>query len=216
MTCYYIEIQNVVNSALSEIQQQHKKGRLVNSPVSNTHFLVRWVSKHLKSQTFDRCVVDDLKRWQKMGRSKGTQSELMFTFENISRFYGQFLPADEAPKPVLDSQINEFLDQLYDKGWSYCSEYEVTEKVQVYTEGDNSLVLCAKQCDDCFEGGSELVKPMSFYVRGNHAEFIKLATDAGFLLHKRTKYKSLVKYHGEYLLFPNNAGNQLAEIPIGF
>ncbi|MDW2095388.1 DUF2913 family protein, partial [Vibrio sp. 1866] len=27
---------------------------------------------------------------------------------------------------------------------------------------------------------------------------------------------SMVKYHGEYLIFPANEGNQLAEIPLSF
>ncbi|GLO60790.1 hypothetical protein MACH09_12980 [Vibrio sp. MACH09] len=216
MTSYYIEIQNLVNTALKDVGEQHSKGKLINAPISNTHYMVRWVSKMLKAQTFDRCVLDDLKRWQKAGRSKGTQSELIFTFENISKFYAKHMPVDVEPKPILDSQIDAFLEQMYQLGWSYCTEDPVTDKFQVFTDGDNSLVLCANQCDDCFEGGSELVKPMSFYVRGNHAEFIEQATNAGFLLHKRTKYKSKVKYHGEYLVFPSNMGNQLAEIPLSF
>ena len=216
MTAYYIEIQNVVNTALHEIKQQHDSGKLANAPVSNTHFMVRWVSKSIKAQRFHRSVVDDLVRWQKAGRSKGTQSELMFTFENISKFYAHFLPVDQEPKPVLDSEIDAFLDYMETQNWSICTSYDLTEKVQIFSEGENSFVVCSKQCDDCFEGGSELVKPMSFYVRGNHAEFVRQATKAGFLLHKITKYKSNVKYHGEYLVFPKNMGNQLAEIPIGF
>lgn len=216
MTAYYIEIQKLVNTALTDIGELHKKGRVVNAPISNTHYMVRWVSKMLKAQTFHRNVVDDLKRWQKAGRSKGTQSELMLTFEKISKFYQKYMPIDKEPKMILDAQIDAFMEHMYQRGWSYCSEYEVTGKIQVYTEGDNSLVLCAKQCDDCFDGGAELVKPMSFYVRGNHAEFVREATNAGFLVHKMTKYKSKVKYHGEYIVFPKNIGNQLAEIPIDF
>ncbi|QSA19892.1 DUF2913 family protein, partial [Vibrio furnissii] len=33
---------------------------------------------------------------------------------------------------------------------------------------------------------------------------------AGFMLHKRTDYKSNVKYHGEYLVYPGNMGLQVA------
>lgn len=216
MAIYSIEIQNVVNLALEELEQQHKKGKVANTPVSNTYFLVRWVTLSLKTQRFDRCVRDDLVRWQKMGRSKGTQSELMFTFRNISKFYGQLLPIDKEPKAILDSDIEAFLEVLEKANWGVSTEFELTEKIQVFTEGDNSFLLCAKQCDDCFEGGSELVKPMSFFVRGHHAEFVRLASDFGFMLHKRTDYKSVVKYHGEYLIYPKNQGNQVAEIPIGF
>ena len=216
MSVYSVEIQKVVNAALGELDAEHKKGKVANTPVSNTHFLVRWVTRSLKTQRFHRCVRDDLSRWQKMGRSKGTQSELMFTFQNISKFYGDFLPEGIEPKAILDSDIEAFMELMESHNWGVSTEFDLTEKIQVFTEGDNSLLLCSKQCDDCFEGGAELVKPMSFFVRGNHAEFIRLATEAGFMVHKRTDYKSVVKYHGEYLIYPNNQGTQLAEIPIGY
>lgn len=216
MPVYSEEIQKVVNTALEELKQQHKQGKLANTPVSNTHFLVRWVTKSLKNHRFHSSVGKDLIRWQKMGRSKGTESDLLFTFENISRFYGRFLPEGEAEKPIRDADIEAFLDQMEEQQWSVCTEHDLTEKTQIFTEGDSSLVLCARQCDECFEGGEILVKPISFFVRGNHAEFIRLATEAGFLVHKRTDYKSVVKYHGEYLVYPGNQGKQLAEIPIGF
>ena len=216
MALYSVEIQNVVNSALDEIEQQHVKGKLANTPVSNTHFLLRWVTLSLKSQRFDRCVRDDLVRWQKMGRSKGTQSDLMSRFSNISKFYGKLVPIDADPKQITDADIEAFLELMEKADWGVSTEFELTEKIQVFTEGDNSFLLCAKQCDDCFDGGTELVKPMSFFVRGHHAEFIRLASEFGFMLHKRTDYKSLVKYHGEYLIYPKNQGIQLAEIPLGF
>ena len=221
MAIYSEEIQNLVNSALEELKQEHKKGKLADTPVSNTHFLVRWVTRSLKTQRFPRCVGDDLTRWQKAGRSKGTGSELLFIFQNISDFYGHFLPAGKEAKEILDADIEAFLDLMEQENWSVCTEYDLTEKTQIFTEGDNSLVLCARQCEECFanaddKGHEVLCKPISLFVRGNHAKFVELATKAGFLVHKVTAYKSRVKYHGEYLVFPKNQGNQLAEIPIGF
>ncbi len=210
---YSVDIQNVVNSALEELQLEHNKGKLANTPVSNTHFLLRWVTRSLKTQRFPHTVRHDLERWQKMGRSQGSQADLMSAFRIISTFYGQFLPPDDEPKAILDSDIEAFLEVMEQHGWGVSTEFELTEKIQVFTDGENSFLLCAKQCDDCFEGGSELVKPMSFFVRGDHTEFIKLAAESGFLLHKQTDYKSVVKYHGEYLIYPNNQGPKLAEIP---
>ena len=49
--------------------------------------------------------------------------------------------------------------------------------------------------------GELMVKPMNWFVRGNHAEFIQAAMEAGFMLHKVTDYKSAVKYHGEYIVY---------------
>ncbi len=213
---HYIDIQNVVNTALKELELEHNKGKLANTPVSNTHFLLRWMTRSLKTQRFPNTVSQDLVRWQKMGRSQGSQSDFMSIFKTISTFYRQFLPLNDKPKAILDSDIETFLEVMEQHEWGVSTEFELTEKIQVFTDGENSLLLCAKQCDDCFEGGSELVKPMSFFVRGNHSEFIKLATESGFLLHKQTDYKSVVKYHGEYLIYPNNQGPKLAEIPNGF
>ncbi|KOO11963.1 alpha-acetolactate decarboxylase, partial [Vibrio xuii] len=48
------------------------------------------------------------------------------------------------------------------------------------------------------------------------AQFIEKAAAAGFMVHKVTDYKSNVKYHGEYLVFPGNRGQHLAEIPLSF
>ncbi|WP_105902727.1 DUF2913 family protein [Vibrio gangliei] len=215
MMQYSQEIQRVVNTALSELKQQHQNGKLANTPITNTHFIARWVTKSIKSQQFDRCVKDDLVRWQKASRSKGSASELLATFERIAKLYQTFLPVDGEPKPVKDADIEAFMDHMENKGWEVVNEFELTEKTQIFADQANSFVLCAKQCDDCFDG-EWLVKPMSFYVRGNHAEFITEATEHGFLLHKQTDYKSIVKYHGEYLIYPNNVGLKLAEIPFNY
>ncbi len=215
MSKYHIEIQNLVNTALNEMAEEHKKGRLPDTPVSNTHFILRWITRAIKGQRFHRVVSGDLLHWQKTGRSKGTQLDLLLLFRQISSLYAEFTPESKESKPVLDSDIEDFIDFMEAQGWAVCTEYDVREKIQVFTEGESSFLLCSYQCEDCFDA-SDLVKPMSWYVRGNHAEFVRLATNQGFLVHKVTDYKSKVKYHGEYLVYPNNQGPRLAEIPIGY
>lgn len=215
MSNYTIEIQNVVNSALAEMAAEHQSGKLANAPVANNHYLVRWVTRSLKNQRFPRCVVADLTRWQKAGRSKGNDAGLLFLFQRISAFYARCFAAGE--KTLLDSDIEAFLDQMEQAGWEVSTAEPLVNagKVQIFTEGQNSLALCADQCESCFDGET-LIKPMSWFVRGNHAEFIERATAAGFMVHKVTDYKSNVKYHGEYRIFPCNLGDQLAEIPLSF
>lgn len=209
---YSVEIQNVVNSALAELKELHDTKKLANTPITNTHFLARWVTKSIKSQGFDGCVKNDLIRWQKLSRSKGAGSELVSLFERISALYHRLLPIEQASKPVTDKQIEMFMDHMEAQGWEVVNEFELTEKIQVFADQPNSFVLCAKQCEECFDG-ENLTKPMSFYVRGNHIAFVEEASKSGFLLHKQTDYKSIVKYHGEYVVFPNNVGKSLAEIP---
>ncbi|CAH8194160.1 MULTISPECIES: DUF2913 family protein [Vibrio] len=216
MSEYYIEIQRVVNTALEELQAEHQAGKLADAPLANNHFLVHWVSKALKAQRFERCVVDDLNRWQKAGRSKGNQSELLFTFKRISAFYAHFFNGDFDNK-ITDKRIEAFLDFMEAEGWDVnnCDPLVNVGKVQIFTDGQNSFALCGDQCDNCFDG-ELMVKPMNWFVRGHHADFVEKAFQAGFMLYKRTDYKSNVKYHGEYLVYPNNQGPQVAEIPLGF
>ena len=104
---------------------------------------------------------------------------------------------------------------MEEQGWEVSTSEPLVNcgKVQIFTEGPNSLALCSDQCDNCFDG-EEMVKPMSWFVRGHHADFVEKASAAGFMVHKVTDYKSNVKYHGEYIVFPANRGNQLAEIPL--
>ncbi len=217
MTSYTVEIQNLVNTALAELGNEHQSGKLANAPVANNHYLVRWVTKALKDQRFDRCVGDDLTRWQKAGRSKGNEAALMMIFQRISSFYAEFFANHPAENSVKDSAIEAFLDCMEAAGWEVSTSEALVGagKVQIYTDGQNSLALCANQCEACFDG-ENLVKPMSWFVRGHHAAFVEAATKAGFMVHKITDYKSNVKYHGEYKVFPANQGTQLAEIPLSF
>ncbi len=70
MANYHLEIQNVVNTALAELEAEHKAGKIANAPVANNHFLVHLVTKALKAQRFHRCVGDDLTQWQKAGAQR--------------------------------------------------------------------------------------------------------------------------------------------------
>jgi hypothetical protein len=217
MSNYTLEIQKLIRSALEEVSTEHQSGRLVDGTKANNLFLVRWVTKALKSQQFSKQVSEDLVRWQKQGRSKGHHSDLMSTFKRIHAFYAHFFPEGEQERPITDKSIDIFLDMMEQNGWEVSTSEPLVGcgKVQIFTKGPNSLALCSSQCDDCFNG-EELVRPMSWFVRGHHADFVAKASAAGFMVHKVTDYKSNVKYHGEYLIFPSNIGNQLAEIPLSF
>ncbi len=214
---YYLEIQKVVNDAIEALEQQHQSGKLLNAPNANKQFLLRWVTKTIKDQSYDHCVAKDLIAWQKMGRSQGNKLELEAIFRRISAYYRQFFPVGADNTNLTDQQIEQLLDRFEELGWEVSTAEPIVGegKVQIYTEGQNSVALCSNQCESCFDGET-LAKPMSVFVRGNHAQFIEETSKAGFMVHKRTDYKSNVKYHGEYLIYPMNHGVQLAEIPLSF
>lgn len=215
---YAQQLMALIECALQELGQEQKSGKLANTPVSNTNFLLRWITKSIKQQRFSKLMAKDLLAWQKEGRSQGSKTQLHQRFVTLNEFYRLYFPQDSEPAAVKDKQIEQLMDVMEELGWSVSNEYDLTEssKSQLFTEGESSFVLCADQCESCFDGGEDLVRPMSFYVRGDHAQFIKHATHCGLMLHKQTDYKSKVKYHGEYLIYPANQGQQLAEIPFGF
>lgn len=64
--------------------------------------------------------------------------------------------------------------------------------------------LCVKQYQQALSESGELIKPISLYVRGDVKQLVDMAYKHGLLLFKVTDYKSLVKYHGEYIVYPAN------------
>ncbi|SHO56398.1 DUF2913 family protein [Vibrio quintilis] len=213
---YSQEIYQLVETALEELSQEHQRGKLADAPVPNQYYLVRWITKSLKQKRFPRSVTDDLIRWQKAGRSQGNSVMFEPLFRKILAYYDDFFQSDRSNQ-ITDKQIEQFLDKLETAGWEVSTAEELVGcgKVQLFTEQPNSMAICCGQCETCFDG-ELLMHPMSWFVRGNHAQLIELAWQAGFMVHKRTDYKSNVKYHGEYLIYPGNRGEQLAEIPLGF
>ncbi|GEK15040.1 DUF2913 family protein [Aliivibrio fischeri] len=213
---YYQEIQRVINSALGDLQESKDSGRLPKNPVSANHFLIRWVTTAIKSQRFAHCVAKDLMTWQKEGRTKGTGTQLPVRFEQYSRLYAELAPVEQATS-ISKSAIMAWSESLEEKEWCVTTEYEVLEKASLFSDGDHSFIICSTQLESCFDAESEeLIKPLTCYVRGNHHEFVESAFEHGLMVHKRSDYKSKVKYHGEYLIYPHNHGTQLGEIPFSF
>ena len=176
MSNYTKEIQNLVNSALEELDQEHRSGKLANAPVANNHYLVRWVTKALKSQRFGRAVGDDLTRWQKAGRSKGNDAGLLFIFKRISAFYAQFFPEGEESKVIKDSDIESFLDLMEQAGWEVSTSEQLVGcgKIQIFTEGHATYVLHRAGIEF---GYAELVV---FLKRIRKAKFLFIESEALF------------------------------------
>lgn len=214
-TVYYQEIQHVVNQGLAELNEEQARGRVPKNPVSETHFIVRWVTKAIKTHRFDRCVVKDLMGWQQEGRSKGTSAGLKVRFEHISALYGRVVPVDSDVEKITQDEITALLAQFEDESWFVVTDHEISGKAKLFSDGDNSLVVCKAKLESVFDAGV-LVKPLTCYVRGNHNEFLEMTAKAGLLVHKKSDYKSIVKYHGEYQIWPENQSSELAELPLSF
>ncbi|MBD8513933.1 DUF2913 family protein [Photobacterium sp. CAU 1568] len=213
MAAFYQELNKLVDEGLAELESSVTAGKTPNNPVSETHFMSAWITKVIKQQRYDHCVAKTLLGWQQMARSMGKQAQLKLKFEHLAWALSGVLTEEGTTSPVKSEQLDRFYSALLQLDWVVATEYEVNRKVTHHTDGQASLVVCAKQSNEAFDEAGRLAKPLSVFVRGNIQQCIDLAYQQGLLLYKVTDYKSLVKYHGEYILYPDNAGDYLPELP---
>jgi hypothetical protein len=213
MAIYSQEIYKVVTTGLNELESSQAAGKTPRNPVSEAHYLNAWVTKSIKQQSFDRSVVKTLTMWQQQGRSMGKNAQLKLNFECLAETLAGVKNADDEAKWVTQETLEVFNAALEHDGWLITAEFEVNRKVTHFTDGQASLVVCSKQYQNAFDEQGQLVKPLSLYVRGNIQSFIDLAFASGLLLFKVTDYKSKVKYHGEFVIYPANNGEHLPELP---
>ncbi|WP_413111637.1 DUF2913 family protein [Thaumasiovibrio sp. DFM-14] len=209
---FYQHLLELVESGLSELNASIASGKTSATPVSETYFLSNWVTKAIKQQRFHPSTKQVLIAWQKLSRSQGKNAMLKAAFEEIQRGYRDLLDGRDAFPAVVEAQIQGLVDAVEEADWEVTLEYPILRKVSNFTDGHASMVMCSEQLVNCFDGET-LTKPLSVYVRGDKVAFIAMARAQGLLLHKVTDYKSKVKYHGEYVLYPQNNGPIVAELP---
>lgn len=213
MAEFYQELHQLVSDGLFELDGSVAAGKTPNNPVSETHFLSAWITRVIKQQRYDHCVAKTLLAWQQQARSLGKQAQLKQKFEHIRWTLSGVQTESGLNRPVDSDGVHAFYQALEAAGWMVTTGYEVNRKVTHHTDGQASLVVCATKAKAAFSEEGVLIKPLSVYVRGNSQQCIDLAYEKGLLLYKVTDYKSLVKYHGEYILQPANAGSHLPELP---
>ncbi len=212
MTTYSLEIYKVVDSALTELNNNLQSGRTPNNPLSEAHYLAAWITNSMKKKRFDNGVVPTLKKWQQQARSLGKNANLKSQFIHLKSLYDHVLTEDKQCIPVTILQLNNLLDAMREQDWVVHDENILNGKYKLQTQGQDSLLVCAEQLKTHFSEDGQLIKPLSLYVRGQQQHIIDTAFDNCLLLHKVTDYKSMVKYHGEYIIYPNNSGDFLPEL----
>ena len=213
MTIFFNEIYNVVNSGLVALQEAQATGKAQKNPVSESIFLSAWVTKVLKQHSFDRCVVKTLQEWQQQSRTMGKNAQLKLHFERLAETYAKVTDEQGQSIAITSAVMTTFYTALEQQDWLVTNEYEVNRKVSHHTDGKASLVVCSAQYAAAINDEGELVKPLSLYIRGNVQQFIDIAYQHSILLFKITDYKSKVKFHGEYIIYPLNTGIHLPELP---
>ncbi|MFO6422292.1 DUF2913 family protein [Motilimonas sp. KMU-193] len=204
----------VANTALDELEQACQQGAVSRTPVSEAHYINAWVTKAIKAQRFPHCVAKTLLFWQQQARSLGKNANLPQTLNRIISTYAKVLDNQNNLTKVYDSQLQTVLEQLVTDDWNVIDQVELARKMKLNSTGQDSLIICAKQYAHAIEPSEQrLIRPLSLYVRGNVSQLVDLAYQQKLLLFKMSDYKSKVKFHGEYVVFPSNKGDFLPEFP---
>ncbi|AGH81205.1 hypothetical protein PCNPT3_06325 [Psychromonas sp. CNPT3] len=214
MALFSEEMYKLLDLALSELNASHESGRTPQNDLNEAHYLGAWVTTAMKKKRFDSIVLSSLKNWQSKARSLGRNAGLKDQFIYLERCYSQILDSDKKIQAVTRDQFEAFYKTLSAAQWMVTTDTVVVDKMKCHSSGDSSLVACKAQMDTHFNEKGDLIKPISFYIRGDVQEAVKLAFAANVLLHKKTDHKSRVKYHGEYVVYVHNDGEFLPEFPL--
>lgn len=214
MVLFSQEIYNVIDCALSELTASQATKRTPKNALSEAHYLGAWVTTAMKKKRFDPVVLTTLQGWQRQARSLGKNAGLKKQFIYLQQCYSRILNDDKQVQPVTLEQLNRLYAQLTAKQWMVTTDLVVGERLNRHSGGKDSLIVCAEKTAACFDAQGQLIKPISLYVRGNQQAIIDLAFAENLLLYKKTDYKSKVKYHGEFIVYPNNDGTSLPEFPV--
>jgi len=211
MSSFSTSIHQVVTQALADLNEAQLKGKIPKNPLSETHFLAAWTTNSIKKKRFESNVLPTLKIWQRKARSLGKNAALVETFNAIKQSYEHVFNESLKTKPIAKEQIINLCEKLTELQWMVNTDLEVGDKLNRHSGGQASLIICNHELESHFEHGL-LAKPISLYIRGDVKEAVEAAFNEALLLHKITDYKSKVKYHGEYILHPNNDGEFLPEL----
>lgn len=201
----------LINTAVDELSQAQQLKKIGTNPVAETHFLTAWLTNSLKNKRFDKELVPLLKSWQQQSRSSGKNCTLINDFKAFKQAYNNIADTQCQPLAINKNQLLKLLSMLNEKNWLTHTESLISKKSSFRSGGQHSLLICSEQFEINFCDGI-LDNPISLYIRGDVKLVVKLALECGLLIYKKTDYKSLVKYHGEYLIYPYNSAQLLPEL----
>ncbi|HEY5716354.1 MAG TPA: DUF2913 family protein [Psychromonas sp.] len=213
MILFSTEIYKLIGTALTELTDSQNSGRTPHNPLSEAHYLGAWVTNAMKKKRFDPIVVPTLQGWQRQARSLGKNAGLKRQFTYLEKCYSEVLDEHKQVQAVYKNQLEKLYAALEEDQWMVTTDLTVGERLNRHSGGKESLIVCAQQMQSCFDEQGKLIAPISLYVRGNQQKIINFAFAQNLLLYKKTDYKSKVKYHGEFIVYPNNDGSFLPEFP---
>lgn len=204
MTSYNQAIVEFAQAGLAALEERASKANVIKTAAAESHFLCSWMASALKVRQFSKLIAKDLTQWIRDGRSLGAGAQLPSLLTRIDEQYRVAMNNQQ-----LALSLEQFLSELVANDWIVILDEEVTTKLKLDSEGENSLVISVEQYEGHIQG-ENIIKPITMFVRANEQELAKVAAKHRLLLSQGDKKASLIKHHKAYQLFPNNEQPALA------
>lgn len=204
MTSYNQAIVEFAQAGLAALEERASKANVIKTAAAESHFLCSWMASALKVRQFSKLIAKDLTQWIRDGRSLGAGAQLPSLLTRIDEQYRVAMSNQQ-----LALSLEQFLSELVANDWIVILDEEVTTKLKLDSEGENSLVISVEQYEGRIQG-ENIIKPITMFVRANEQELAKVAAKHRLLLSQGDKKASLIKHHKAYQVFPNNEQPALA------
>ncbi|QYJ94715.1 DUF2913 family protein [Shewanella spartinae] len=194
----------LAQAGLADLAARNANPGSIKTPAAESHFLCNWMVQSLKERRFSKLVADDLTRWIREGRSKGAGAQLP---QLLQRIETQYLPAMENAE--VGQSLLALITDLEAQGWLVILDCEVSGKLRLDSDGQNSLVISVEQYEQHLVEG-KLIKSITLYMRADEQLIAQYAVKHALLLSQGDKKASCIKHHKAYRLYPGNRQPALA------
>ncbi|QYK13855.1 DUF2913 family protein [Shewanella rhizosphaerae] len=194
----------LAQAGLADLAARNANPGSIKTPAAESHFLCNWMVQSLKERRFSKLVADDLTRWIREGRSKGAGAQLP---QLLQRIENQYLPAMENAE--VGQSLQALIADLEAQGWLVILDCEVSGKLRLDSDGQNSLVISVEQYEQHLVEG-KLIKSITLYMRADEQLIAQYAVKHALLLSQGDKKASCIKHHKAYRLYPGNRQPALA------
>ncbi|QQO84754.1 DUF2913 family protein [Shewanella algae] len=194
----------LTQAGLAALAERNHAAGSIKTPAAESHFLCNWMVQSLKEKRFSKLLVEDLTRWIREGRSLGAGAKLP---EVLQRIQAQYLPAIN--NAAVGQSLQNLIAELQAEGWLVILDFEVSGKLKLDSQGQNSLVISTEQYQQHLLDG-KLIKPITLYIRADEQLIAQFAVKHALLFSQGDKKASCIKHHKAYRLYPDNQQPALA------
>ena len=188
----------LAQAGLAALKARNDTPGSINTAAAESHFLCNWMVQSLKERRFSKLVAEDLTRWIREGRSKGAGAQLPLL---LARIESQYLPAMENAQ--VGQSLRALIAELEAQDWLVILDCEVSGKLRLDSDGQNSLVISVEQYEQHLVD-DKLVKPITLFIRADEQLIAQHAVKHALLLSQGDKKASSIKHHKAYRLYPGN------------